>query len=165
MYWCPEVCIYTQKSTESEKYIWIIQNVHEKSRFFYSSTKHSAVSAFTETVEFQTQPRINAYKILLQHDWLLVFSRQNRFVETHSNLQLSYHITDRLLAAGNKPNDIWVFETHRFERKITWILKIKCVCVCIKPVALFIKAQISLNIFNNSNVFKLSCHKFDILYF
>ena len=49
----------------------------------------------------QTQPRINAYEILLQHDWLLVFSRQNRFAETHSHLQLSYHITDRLLAAGN----------------------------------------------------------------
>ena len=52
----------------------------------------------------QTQPRINAYEILLQHDWLFVFSRQNRFAETHSLLQLSYHITDRLLAAGNKSN-------------------------------------------------------------
>ena len=49
----------------------------------------------------QTQPRINAYEILLQHDWPLVFSRQNRFAETHSHLQLSYHITDHLLAAGN----------------------------------------------------------------
>ena len=49
----------------------------------------------------QTQPRINDYELLLQHDWLLVFSRQNRFAETHSHLQLSYHITDRLLAAGN----------------------------------------------------------------
>ena len=29
------------------------------------------------------------------------FSRHNRFAETHSHLQLSYHITDRLLAAGN----------------------------------------------------------------
>ena len=41
---------------ESEKYTWIIQNVHEKSRFFciseYRATRHSAVSAFTETVEF-----------------------------------------------------------------------------------------------------------------
>ena len=49
----------------------------------------------------QTQPRITDYEILLQHDWRLVFSRQNRFAETHSHLQLSYHITDRLLAAGN----------------------------------------------------------------
>ena len=31
------------------------------------------------------------------------FSRNNRFAETHSHLQLSYHITDRLLAAGNEP--------------------------------------------------------------
>ena len=46
---------------ESEKYIWIIKNVHENSRFFYirnhaiiesRETRHSAVSAFTETVEF-----------------------------------------------------------------------------------------------------------------
>ena len=39
-----------------KKYIWIIQNVHEKSRFFYiiesRATRHSAVSAFTETFEF-----------------------------------------------------------------------------------------------------------------
>ena len=49
----------------------------------------------------RAQPRINAYEILLQHDWLLIFSRHNRFAETHSHLQLSYHITDRLLAAGN----------------------------------------------------------------
>ena len=40
-----------------KKYIWIIQNVHEKSRFFYimiesRATRHSAVSTFTETVEF-----------------------------------------------------------------------------------------------------------------
>ena len=50
----------------------------------------------------RAQPRINAYEILLQDDWLLFFSRHNRFAETHSHLQLSYHITDRLLAAGNK---------------------------------------------------------------
>ena len=50
----------------------------------------------------RAQPRINAYEILLQHDWLLFFSRHNRFAETHSHLQLSYHITDRLLAAGNE---------------------------------------------------------------
>ena len=67
------------------------------------ATRQSAFPAFTETVE----PRINAYEILLQHDWLLFSSRHNRFAETHSHLQLSYHITDRLLAAGNnqfKPN-------------------------------------------------------------
>ena len=37
----------------------------------------------------RAQPRINSYEILLQHDWLLFFSRQNRFAKTHSHLQLS----------------------------------------------------------------------------
>ena len=62
------------------------------------ATRHSAVSAFMETVEFLE--RINAYEILLQHDWLSFFSRHNIFSETHSYLQLSHQITDRLLAAG-----------------------------------------------------------------
>ena len=53
----------------------------------------------------RAQPRINGYELLLQHDWLLFFSRHNRFAETHSHLQLSYHITDRLLAAGNDLNE------------------------------------------------------------
>ena len=35
------------------------------------------------------------------------FSRHYRFAETHSRLQLSYHITDRLLAAGNKKRLFW----------------------------------------------------------
>ena len=57
----------------------------------------------------RTQPRINAYEILLLHDWLLFFSRHNRFAVTltHSYLQLSYHITDRLMAAGNN-----IFHMH-----------------------------------------------------
>ena len=33
----------------------------------------------------RAQPRINAYEILVQHDWLLFFSRHNRFTETHSH--------------------------------------------------------------------------------
>ena len=56
----------------------------------------------------RAQSRINAYEILLQHDWLLIFSRHNRFAETHSHLQLSYHITDRLLAAGNKKPPLFI---------------------------------------------------------
>ena len=59
------------------------------------ATRHSAVSAFTETVEFLESSlaslMIGCY----------FFSRHNRFAETHSHLQLSYHITDRLLAARN----------------------------------------------------------------
>ena len=37
------VCIYTQKSTQSEKYIWIIQNVHEKSQFFMIASHDNRV--------------------------------------------------------------------------------------------------------------------------
>ena len=44
--------------------------------------------------------------ILLQHGWLLIFFLDiqycNRFAETHGHFQLSYQITDRLLAAGNE---------------------------------------------------------------
>ena len=111
---------------ESEKYIWIFKNVHESldsfilaSRDNWSrATRHSAVSAFTENSRVSwAQPRINAYEILLQHDWLLFFSRHNRFAETHSHLQLWYHITDRLLTAGNQWNIlgctyIFVKESH-----------------------------------------------------
>ena len=43
----------------------------------------------------RVQPPINAYEILLQYDWLLFFSRHNRFAETYSYLQLSYQLTDR----------------------------------------------------------------------
>ena len=57
----------------------------------------------------RSQSRINAYEILLQHDWLLFFSRHNRVAETHRHLQLSYHITDRLLAAGNKSGILFNF--------------------------------------------------------
>ena len=47
----------------------------------------------------RAQPDINAYEILLQlHDRIFL---DNSFAETHSHLKLSYHITDRLLAAGN----------------------------------------------------------------
>ena len=91
--------VFTHRNLpESEKYTWIIQNVHEVSILLYiesRATRHSAVSAFTE-------PRINAFDIMLQHDWLLFFlDIVNRFAETHSHLQLSYHITDRLLVASN----------------------------------------------------------------
>ena len=113
MYWCPEVCIYTQKSTRIWKiYLNYIKCTWKVSILLY---KHHAIinwvscnqtlgclRLYGDSRVSQTQPRINACEILLQHDWLLFFSRHNRFAETHSHLQLSYHITDRLLAAGNK---------------------------------------------------------------
>ena len=44
----------------------------------------------------RAQPRINAYKILLQHDWLLFF-----LDIIGSQKQIATYNTDRLLAAGN----------------------------------------------------------------
>ena len=64
------------------------------------ATIHSAVSAFTETSSFSSRA---SHQCLwdIAVAWLAVFSRHNEFAETHSHLQLSYHITDRLLGAGN----------------------------------------------------------------
>ena len=45
------------------------------------------LSLYGDSRVSRAQPRINAYEILLQHDWLLFFSRHNRFAETHSHLQ------------------------------------------------------------------------------
>ena len=83
----------------SEKYIWTIQNVHGKSRFFYISITRQwslvqlgCLHLYGDSWVSRAQPRINDYEILLQHDWLLFFSRHNRFAETHSHFELSYHI-------------------------------------------------------------------------
>ena len=77
-----------------------------KSRFFYmiesSANRHSAVSAKAETVEFLER---SLASMLMSYCCSMIgckfFSTHNRFTETNSHLQLSYHITDRLLAAGN----------------------------------------------------------------
>ena len=75
---------------------------------------HSAVSAFTETVGFLKR---SLASMLIRYCCSMIgcyfLSRQNRFAETHSYLhvQLSYHIRDRLLAAGNNP-----LGTQRFRK-------------------------------------------------
>ena len=107
MYWCPELCIYTQKSTR----IWKVYLNDSKCTWKVSILLYKQSSSCNQALGClrlygnsrvsPAQPRINAYEILLQHDWLLIFSRQNRLAEMHCRLQLSYHITDRLLAAGN----------------------------------------------------------------
>ena len=66
------------------------------------ATRLSAASAFTETVEFLERslaPMLMGYCCSMIGCYF--FLRHNRFTETHSHLQLSYHITDCLLAAGN----------------------------------------------------------------
>ena len=67
---------------------------------FILASRDNLVSC-NQTLGCLAQPRITAYEKLLQRDWLLIFSRHNRFAETHSYLQLSYQIIDRPLAAGN----------------------------------------------------------------
>ena len=102
MYWCPEVCIYTQKANG----IWRVYLNYSKCTWKVSILLHKyhvQRASCNQTLGFlrlygdsrvsRAQPCINAYEILLQHVWLLFFSRHNRFAETHSHLQLSYHIT------------------------------------------------------------------------
>ena len=61
MYWCPKVCIYTQKSTRFwkvylnySKCTWKISILlcYHQTIIESCATRHSAVSSFTETVEF-----------------------------------------------------------------------------------------------------------------
>ena len=59
------------------------------------ATRHSAVSAFTETVEFLKR---SLASMLMRYCCSMIgccfFSRHNRFAETHSHLQLSYHTSN-----------------------------------------------------------------------
>ena len=95
--------LYTQKSAR----IWKVQVYlnHSKCTLLYDwvscNQTLGCLRLYGDSRVSRAQSRINADEILLQHDWLFIFSRHNRFAETHSHLQLSYHITDRLLAAGN----------------------------------------------------------------
>ena len=118
MSWCPDVRIYTQKSTRIWKvYISELFKMYMKvSILLYSNQTLGVLRLYGDSRVSPAQPRINAFEILLQYDWLLIFSKHNRFAETHSHLQLSYHITNRLLAAGN--NYLWNFQT----RKIKWAM-------------------------------------------
>ena len=117
----PKYAIFTHRNIpESEKYIWIIRNVHEVSILFYDwvscNQTFGCLRLYGDSRVSRAQPRINAYEILLQHDWLLF---------SHSHSQLSYHITDRLLAAGNHswknlwnwPNNLWEIARTNFVEK------------------------------------------------
>ena len=70
---------------------------------------------FTEIVEFLER---SLASMLMRYCCSMIgcyfFSRHNRFAETHSHLQLSYHITDRLLAAGNKHSYTLILAKHFF---------------------------------------------------
>ena len=79
----PKYAFTHRNLPESEKNIWIFQNVHEKSQFFYISiTRDNRVSCnqtlgclrpYGDSWVSRAQPRINAFEILLQHNWLLFF--------------------------------------------------------------------------------------------
>ena len=80
-------------------------------RFFYISITRQLSRVQPDTRLSPPLRRQSSFSSAASHQclwdiaaaWLAVifFSRYNRFAETHSHLQLSYHITDRLLAAGN----------------------------------------------------------------
>ena len=115
----PKYAFTHRNLPESERYIWFIQNVHEKSRFLRDSWVSCNqtlgwLRLYGDSRDSRAQTRINAYDKFLQHDWLLFFSRHNMFAEIHSFLQLSYQITDRLLAAGNKVyvSNLWGWYIH-----------------------------------------------------
>ena len=147
MYWCPRSMhlhteIYPNVKSISEFFKMYMKSIDS----FISASCNNWVSC-NQTLDrlcpplrrvSRAQPRINANKILLQHDWLflascfwnkrffyftdfeklffyyslisnnifnilpLLFSRHNRFAETHRYFQLSYQITDRVLATRNE---------------------------------------------------------------
>ena len=97
MYLCPKACIYTHRIYPN------LKSISDAESFKVQCNQTlGCLRLYGDSQVSRAQPRINAHGILLQHDWLFIFSRQNRFAETHSHLQLSYHITDRLLVASNK---------------------------------------------------------------
>ena len=120
IYWCPEVCICTQKSTRIwkvylnySKCTWKVSILLYKHHAIIESraTRHSAVSAFTEIVEFLERSlvsiilindKIFPLQVITYFTFYLYFcSWHHWFAKTQSYLQLSYQITDRLLAGGN----------------------------------------------------------------
>ena len=102
----PKYAFKHRNLPESERYIWIFQNVHGKSRFVYiigsRATRHSAVSPLRRQSSISSAAsHLCLWDIAAACLAVNFFCRQNRFAETHRHLQLSYHITDRLLTAGN----------------------------------------------------------------
>ena len=132
----PKYAFTHRNLPESEKYIWIIQNVHEKSWFFYISITRQWSLVQPDTQLSPPLWRQSSFSSAASHQclwdiaaaWLAVifFSRHNRFAETHIHLQLSYHITDRLLAAGNdtKYNAKKILRTSKFWRESNKTLKL-----------------------------------------
>ena len=71
------------------------------------ATRHSAVSALTETVTSMLMSflknKTSPLSVLIYLTvYLYFFSKHNWFAETHSYLKLSYQITDRLLILPSK---------------------------------------------------------------
>ena len=89
----------------------ISENVPEKPRFFYISITRQLSLVQPDTQLSPSLRRQSSFSSAISHQCLGASMigcyfrhrhRHNRFAETHSHLQPSYHITDRLLAAGNK---------------------------------------------------------------
>ena len=120
--------LYTQKFTR----IWKVYLNHSKwtlslDSFIWLSLVQPD-TRLSPPLRRQSSFSSDAYEILLQHDWLFIFSRHNRFAETHSHLQLSYHITDRLLAAVNE----YIVKTRGFQNWVPFNSCLFCICkICI----------------------------------
>ena len=106
MYWCPEVCIYAQKSTR----IWKVYLNYSKRTWKVLASRDNWVSCnqtlgclrlYGDSQVSRAQPRIKLMRYCCSMIGCYFFSKNNRLAETHSYFQLSYQITDRLLAAGN----------------------------------------------------------------
>ena len=78
---------------------------------FFASCFEIKVFYFTnlDTLFFLNNKTFPLLVITYLTFYLYIFSRHYRFAETHRYLQLSYQITDRLLAAGKQ----MLFSTHK----------------------------------------------------
>ena len=89
--------------------------------FIFALRDNGCLRLYGDSRVSREQPCINAYEILLRHAWLLFYSRHNKFAETHSHINLSYHITDRLLTAGNQH-----VSTHLGQPNIRFVYSNRC---------------------------------------
>ena len=108
MYWCPEVCIYTQKSTQIwkvylnySKCTWKVSILLYKHHAIIESraTRHSALSAFTETVEFLERSLWDIAAAWLAVIFFLDIIGSQKRIATYN-----FH---SLLAASNNQEDHW----------------------------------------------------------
>ena len=102
MYWYPEVGIYTEiyPNLKSISELWKVSI--RLYNWVSCNQTLGCLRLYGDSRVSRAQPRSMHMRYCCRMIGCYFFSRQNRFAETDRHLQLSYHITDRLLAAGNK---------------------------------------------------------------